>query len=323
MISQKVVREKPIPKAKLEILKEMTDNIKKYRTVLIASCKSLPGKQFHEIKKKLRGKAEIKSARKSSILRAIDAIDKGAIKNLKEQIGADVVVFYSDLDPFELSGMLTDNQSPTRAKAGDIAPYNIEIEPGPTELIPGPAISELGAVGLKIAVKDGKLEIQKGAVVVKEGEIIKENVASVLSKLDIAPMKVGFLPLAAYDSVDDKVYVGIRIDKEGTLDELRDLIGKALGFAVSVDYPTKETVSFFIAKAGAEEKALEKLVGVEESKEEIVEETKEKESSSEDVKDKESNSGTDDEGKSEEPADEKKEEEKDESVDNKNEKEDN
>jgi hypothetical protein len=155
--------------------------------------------------------------------------------------------------------MLSENQIPSKARAGDIAPENIEIQPGPTDLVPGPAISELSGVGLKVAVKEGKLEIIKGAVVAKQGEAIKENVAAVLGKLGVSPMKVGFLPIAAFDSKDGKVYVGIVINKEKALDDLKDSIKKALGFAVNVKYPTDQTVKFFLAKAGMEEKALTAL----------------------------------------------------------------
>ena len=81
-----------------------------------------------------------------------------------------------------------------------------------------------------------------------------------ISKLDIKPMKVGFEPIAAYDKEDDKVYVGIKIDKKAAYEELRELIGKALGFAVSRGYVTNETVSLFIAKAGREEIALNNLL---------------------------------------------------------------
>ena len=281
------VREKPIPQEKLEIVDEIVKNISEKRTVLIASCKSLPGKQFHEIKKSLRGKAEMRVAKKSAMLRAIDNINKGAIKNLKEQIGADIVVLFSDIDPFELSGILIENQSPAKAKAGDIAPEDIDIEAGPTELVPGPAISELGSVGLKVAVKDGKLEIMQGATVVKEGEEINSNVASVLGKLNITPMKVGFIPLAAYDKKEDKIFVDIKIDKEGTLEALREMLGKSLGFAINVSYTTKETISYLIGKASAQEKVLGGLVketGSEEKTESEEEEKKEEPQESEEQK---------------------------------------
>jgi len=274
--TEKVARGKPIPEDKVETVKELSENMKNYRTTLIASCKGLPSKQFHEIKKKLRGKAEIKVAKKRSVNLAIDTVEKGYIKNLKKELGPDIVIFFSKLDPFELSGMLSDNKSPAKAKTGDIAPENIEIEAGPTELIPGPAISELSAVGLKVSVKEGKLEIMKGAIVAKKGEKISKIVANVLGKLNIMPMEVGFVPLSAYDSEDDKIYVGIKIDKEETLEELRGLVGDALGFAINVDYVVKETISYFISKASAEEKALEKLSPKEDKmKEKPTEELKE------------------------------------------------
>ncbi len=245
---------------KKKLVAELAKKMKNSKTVLIASTKSLPSSQFHSIKKNLRGKAEIRVAKKSILVRAISTTEKGALQNLKNYIAADVALFLSDLDVFELSGLLSENQSPTKAKAGDIAPEDITIEPGPTDLIPGPAISELSSVGLKVAVEGGKLTIKQGATVAKKSEPIKENVASVLSKLNISPLKVGFIPVAAYDSVSDKIYANIVIDKKSTLEELRLSIGKALGFAVKIGYACKETLSHLLAKASAEEKVIENLV---------------------------------------------------------------
>lgn len=253
-------REKEIPEIKLKTVKDIAVRIKKSKTVLIASTKKLPSSQFHEIKKIFRGKADIVVAKKSLVIRAMDEVKNAEIDKLKEYVGADVALFFSEMDAFELSGMLSDNQSPIRAKAGDIAPEDIVIEPGPTDLVPGPAISELSGVGLKVAVEGGKLAIKIGATVAKKGEAIKENVASVLGKLNVTPMKVGFEPIAAYDAKADKLYVGIKIDKKKTLEELRDLIAKALGFAIAKGYVTKETISFIIGKAGREEKIISKLM---------------------------------------------------------------
>ncbi|OIO80722.1 50S ribosomal protein L10 [Candidatus Pacearchaeota archaeon CG1_02_32_132] len=269
---QKYVRDKNVPEGKVTLVKELAEKFKNSKTVLIASMKGLPGSQFNEIKKKFRGKAEVVFAKKSIIFRAIDKSEKGMLQEFKKQISSDFVLFFSKFDAFELSGMLSDNVSPSKAKAGDIAPEDIEIEPGLTELIPGPAISELSGVGLKVAVKDGKLEIIKGATVAKEGQPISDKVAGVLGKLGIEPMKVGFIPVAAYDSEEDKVYVGIKIDKIGVFEELKNLVRKALGFAIKVEYPTDKTISYFISKAAREEKALGNLMGnKEESKEEVEE----------------------------------------------------
>ena len=155
--------------------------------------------------------------------------------------------------------MLADNRSPLKAKTGDIAPEDIIVEPGPTDLVPGPAISELSGAGLKVAVEGGKLAIKQQKIIVYAGEVIKENIAGVMGKLGITPMKVGFEPLAAYDADSDKVYSNIKIDKKKTIEELKDSAFRAFGFAVNRIYIAKETIFHLFARAVREELSLIKF----------------------------------------------------------------
>jgi large subunit ribosomal protein L10 len=280
MSEENLSREKAIPEEKIRLVDDIAEKVKKSKTILIASTKGLPASQFQKIKKSLRGKAEVIVAKKSIVIRAVEKVEKGALQNLKKEIGADVALIFSEIDAFELSSLLIDSQSPAKAKVGDIAPEDIEIEAGPTELIPGPAISELGAVGLKVKVENGKLAIVQGRTIVKEGEAIDDKAANVMAKLNITPMKVGFIPVSAYDAKEEKIYTEIRIDKEGALQELRTALSKGLGFAINLGYSTKETITYFIAKAGLEEKALSSKLGEskpEDKKEEVKEDKKEEE----------------------------------------------
>lgn len=249
-------RNKEIPEYKLKLVNELALLMKKSKTTLIASTKKLPSSQFHEIKKNLRGKAMIRIVRKSSIIRAIETAMKPGLDELKKYIGSDIALFFSEFNAFELSALLGEAQSPARAKAGDIAPEDINVEPGPTDLIPGPAISELSSAGLKVAVEGGKLAIKLPATIVHAGETIKPNVASVLGKLNITPLKVGFEPIAAYDSENEKVYSGIKIDKKKFLIDFRSEIARVRSFAVNIAYICKETISSLIGKATRQEKAL-------------------------------------------------------------------
>jgi large subunit ribosomal protein L10 len=251
---------KKVSEAKKKVVKSLVDSIKSNRTTLIASMRGLPSAQYHKIKKDLRKTASVTVAKKNLTLRAFDETKSPALESLKSEIKADIAIFFSDEDPFKLSGILTDNQSPTKAKAGDIAPEDINVEPGPTDLVPGPAISELSGVGLKVAVEGGKLAIKQPHTIVKAGDVIKPNVASVMSKLNINPMKVGFTPIAAYDSKEDKIYIGIKIDKKGTLESLRESITKALSFTINISFPTKDSIKYLIGKAGLQEKAIENLL---------------------------------------------------------------
>ena len=252
-------RNKEIPEYKLKTVDELVKIMKDSKTILIASTKKLPSSQFHDIKKKLRGVAEIRVAKKSLVIRAIELSKIKGLEKIKEVVTSDVALFFSKLDAFELSGVLTDNQSSSKAKAGDIAPEDIVVQPGPTDLSPGPAISELSGVGLKVSVEGGKLAIKLQATIVRAGEVIKENVASVMGKLGITPIKLGFEPVAAYDKLSEKVYIGIKIDKKEVLNSLISAIKEAFGFSVNVNYVTTENISFIIERAGREYLALEKF----------------------------------------------------------------
>jgi len=250
------LREGDVPEGKKKLVNEISEKLKKSKTILIASTKGLPASQFQSIKRGLRGQAEIVVAKKTIIERAILDSGKGDLQALKESLQENFAVMFSEIEAFELAALLADKQSPTKAKAGDILLDDINVEQGPTELAPGPAISELGSVGLKVAVEGGKLSVKMAHRIAKKGDKVTENLASVMGKLKIFPMSVGFIPLAVYDSHDGKIYKDIKIDKKTTLHDLREGIGRALGFAVKLGYVARETVSYFIAKAVMEEKSL-------------------------------------------------------------------
>jgi len=71
---REVKHAKAVSPAKLKAVEDLADKFRSYRTVLIASCKGIPGQQFHEIKKNLRGKADVRIAKKTLIQKAIDIL---------------------------------------------------------------------------------------------------------------------------------------------------------------------------------------------------------------------------------------------------------
>ena len=257
--SREEKKEKKISKEKLETLKNLIEFIKNNNTIIIASIKNLPSRQFQDIRKKLKGKAEVKVVKKNIMLKAIEESGNKSIEKLKPYIQEDSAILFSEEDAFVLAGILAENKNPISAKPGQVAIENIELEEGLTELTPGPAISELSALGIKIAVEEGKIAIKEKKVIVKKGEKISDEEASIMSKLDIKPFKIGLEPLAIYDGKIRKIYTNIKIDKDKTIEELKITSVKALGFAQKIAYYCKETIGFLIRKARLNAAALEKL----------------------------------------------------------------
>ncbi|MFA5173754.1 MAG: 50S ribosomal protein L10 [Candidatus Pacearchaeota archaeon] len=243
---------------KAKLVKQLTEKINKSKTLMIVSIKGLPSKQFQDIKKIIREHGEVRVAKKNILVRTLKAFGKESILELEPFVTENCAFIFSDLDGFELAGILNKNKTPLFAKAGQIAVSDIEIKSGPTDLMPGPAISELGALGIQISIENGKISIKQSRVVVKTGEEIKANAASMLQKLHIQPFKIGLEPLVVYDTTNEKVYTDIKIDSEGIANELKLAAAKALGFAQKINYYCKETIGYLLAKAQAHGKALAK-----------------------------------------------------------------
>lgn len=257
---KKAVKEKittHVSAAKKRMVKELGVLMNK-KTVMLVSVKSLPCSQFQEIRKKLRGKADMKVAKKSSINLALEAAKNPALHELEKHVQENMALLFSDDDAFEISAFLSESKSPSKARVGQIADEDITIEAGPTELLPGPAITELSSAGLKVKVENGKIAIQNNTVFVKKGEKVTEQKAGILSKLGVTPFKVGLEPVTAF--YEGKVYTDIKVNKEESLNELKEKFGRCLAFAVSLNYPTSQTVPFILGKAAMQEKAIAALI---------------------------------------------------------------
>lgn len=280
----KTKSENAIPNGKLKSVAELRELIKKYKTILIASVKSLPASQFQEIGKKLRGKAIVKVPKKNLIFRAIDESGNDTLKNLKDRIDDSVALLFSNLDSFDLALELLKNKTSTKAKPGQEAPEDIEVKAGMTELTPGPAISELGALGLTTKVTQGKLEITNNRVIVQKGKKISQGAADIMTKLGIKPFSIGFIPVCAFDIKEGKLYSEINIDREGTIAKLKEAYSRALPFAVEIGYPSEDTIKFLLQKAGRHANKINRIMTGEPEPEVVVavaeapkEETKHKE----------------------------------------------
>lgn len=256
----KSVKTAHVSDKKKKAVSELAKLLQEKKTFLIASIKNIPGSQFQEIVKKLRGKAIVKVPKKNLILKALDSSKEQEIKQVKEKISSDFALLFSDEDCFELAIELVRRKSPSKAKVGQIAPEDIEIPAGPTDLVPGPAISELGNLGIQIQIENGKITIKAPKIIVKKGNKINQGAADMMNKLDIKPFSIWLVPIAAFDNNTKTFYPEMDINPEKTLEDLKEAYGKALPFAVNIGYATPETITFLIGKAGRQEKVLSSLL---------------------------------------------------------------
>ena len=148
------------------------------------------------------------------------------------------------------------SKSSAPAKAGQTAPTDVTIPEGKTPFAPGPIIGELGQLGIKTGVEDGKVAVKDAKVVVKEGEKFSGKVAEILGRLNILPMEVGLNIVAVFEGGTIFDRKTLDIDTDAYLSDLQRLHNEAMNLAIKVGYTCKDTIRVLIKKAHSDANAL-------------------------------------------------------------------
>jgi large subunit ribosomal protein L10 len=269
---------------KKEIFQKLAELIEKYPVVAIADLQKVRSSQIQEIRKKLRGQAEVLVAKNTILKKAASAMGekKPHIDDFAEGIAGSSLLLFTGMNPYALILFLNRNKVRVPAKAGDTATSEIMIPAGNTGLQPGPVISEFGEVKVVTRIEGGSIWVAKDTVVAEKGDTISPKLASLLSKLGMKPMEAGLSIIRAFDAgtvlkLDDLVFdldsyksnlteacrdaIALSIETEYVVPETAQMIignafREALYLANEIEYPTSENVGDLIKQAYSEMRIL-------------------------------------------------------------------
>ncbi len=269
---------------KKEILDDLLELLKKYSVIAVADLQKVRSSQIQEIRKKLRGKADLIVAKNTILRKACEKIasEKKDVDKFAESWTGSKVLIFTEMNPYELILFLNKNKVRVPAKGGDTATSDILIPAGNTGLQPGPVISEFNEAKVQTRIEAGSIFVAKDTIVVKKGEVIPTKTASLLSKLGMKPMEAGLSLSYAYDNglafaPNDLVFdldqmkadfssaarLAFNLALEATIllpETAPAIISKAYRQAVAVSvescFFTKETATFIIQKAYSNMNAL-------------------------------------------------------------------
>lgn len=250
-----------VKEQKIAEVQKLSKMIDEYPVVGIIDMFKLPSRPLQNVKKKLKDDGIIKITKKSILMFALKNAKKEGIQKLEQSIPKQPAIFLTKMNPFKFYAVVDKIKTSAAAKEGDVAPQNIQVSAGPTNLLPGPAISELTKVGIPAGVEEGKIAVKKDVVVAKKGTVISKPLAGALRKLNIEPMQIGVNIVAIFENGMIYGKDALSLVGEGYVNKLREAFGHALNLSVSISYPTKENIGFLLAKAAREANAIEKLSG--------------------------------------------------------------
>lgn len=223
----------------------------------VLTLHKMPAFALQKMRKALDGKATIKVERKSIIALALEKAGK---KELIEKLSSQPALMFANEDPFRLYMFVYKNKTSASAKPGDVAPEDIIVPAGPTDIPPGPAISALSKVKIIAKVEGGKLAVTKDCLVAKAGETISADLASALSMVKLKPMKIGLDVVSLWENGTIYNKEVLFVDEVKMVNDLALAYKQAFNLSFNSGFPVKETVEMMLIKAAQEAKSLESSV---------------------------------------------------------------
>jgi large subunit ribosomal protein L10 len=246
-------------KEKVGEVEALAGKLKHAKVVGVLSLHKMPAAALQKIRNELAGTASIKVVRKNLIKLALESAGRSELAGL---LGSQPAIMVSDTNPFKLYRTIKRSKSPAAAKPGDLAPDDIIVPAGPTDIPPGPAISALTKVKIAARVEGGKIAVAKDSPVAKMGEVISSDLASALSMLKMQPMSVGLDVVGIWE--DGTLYKKdvLDVDEDKVRADFAKAIANAFNLSVNAGWPTRQTISIMLGKGFREAKALGLEAGI-------------------------------------------------------------
>ena len=241
-------------KEKIEQVERVKAEIKKYKTLIMIDLRKLSDSLLQSIRKKIRENGGTVLVLKKPVIQRVLQSDQ-KLSSMVEQCDKPVALILTNESPVKLNRFLKENKKTRAAKTGEMAPFDIIVPEGETDLPPGPALSELKGAGINVQIRAGKIVIAKESIVAKAGEKITDLKAKALQKLSIKPFEISVKLLYGYDH--QYVYSGEILDIDETINaDMTSSLRDAFNVSINAGYPTKQNIDILLGSAYKQAKSV-------------------------------------------------------------------
>ena len=243
---------KNYPKKKRLMYNGLQELVRQYDVIALSKITKVRATQLMMIRKKFRDDIKILIIKNKVAQRALEKVnDVAALAKLSKALEGQCALMFTNMNPFKLNLLLSQNKVFLPAKAGDIATKDIVIASGNTGIAPGPVLSEFKEANVPTKIEQGNIWVTRDTVAAKSSTVISQKLASLLSKLNIKPVEAGITINCAITEglfFDEK---DLKIDLIEYSNELKASFLSAIAVSLKVAYPTSETSTLLISEAQA------------------------------------------------------------------------
>jgi len=240
-----------VAKWKFGEVDNLTNLLTGKKVIGIVGIGGIPAPQMQKMRSNLHGIAEIRSAKNNLIKRALENAEKKikGISGLQQSLKGQAAIIATDMNPFKLFSQIKSTRTMAPAKGGETATHDIEVKEGDTPFKPGPIVGELQKAGIPAAIKEGKVVIKSDKVIVPKGEKIPNDVAQMLTRLEIFPIEIGMNLNAVLE--EGNIYLPdiLDVNLDEFLGKITQASTNAFNLAIETAWLTNVTIEPLLMKA--------------------------------------------------------------------------
>ena len=236
---------------KFKEVEQLTTLLTSKKVIGVVDIGGIPGPQLQHMRKNLGKNAQIRSAKNTLIMKALEETGKKitGIDQLKVNVKGQAAIIATDVNPFKLFSQVKATRTMAPAKGGETATHDISVKAGETPFKPGPIVGELQKAGIPAAIQGGKVVIKNDKIIVPEGKKIPKDVALMLSRLDIYPIEIGMTLHAVYENGTIFKSDVLDVNMDELMASVQQASRNALGLALETGWVTHATIRPLLQKA--------------------------------------------------------------------------
>lgn len=246
-----------IPQWKKDEIKEIIENVHSHKVTGIVDVRGVPADAIQKMRQKLRGSVSMKMVRNTLTAIAFNSLPQDEkAREMAKYIDGQIVLVYTNANPFKLYKLLEATKSKAPAKGGDTAPADVSVSKGPTSFKPGPIVGELQQAGIPAGIEGGKVVIKGSKVVIRKGEKFSPKLAEMLTRLEIFPMEIGLNLKAVIEGNTIYMPSELSVNEEQLMSQFTQAAREAFNLSMEAGIANKDTIIPLIQKSVMESKAL-------------------------------------------------------------------
>lgn len=228
---------------KIQYFAKLKELLTEYKSVFVVGVDNVSSQQMHEIRKALRGEAQVLMGKNTMVRRAIRGFlaDLPEYEKLLPFVNGNVGFIFTNGDLKSVRETVVSNVVAAPARAGAVAPKDVYVPAGNTGMEPGKT-SFFQALGVPTKIARGTIEIVSDVKVVEAGSKVGPSEASLLNLLNISPFTYGMTVVQVYDNGQVFPPSILDITDEELVGHFVSAINTIASISLAVGYPTLPSV---------------------------------------------------------------------------------